>query len=168
MQRVAVQLGLPAVGIARAGVAQRRGARGHAGAELVGEGGDHRIGHAQGLHPGGGHGDVQRGFGLALGPRLRGRHARQQASQPGPPGVRVVDAEEEVGGVRVGVAVRAHDVALQVGEVEGRGGHGQPPTCSRNAAFSCAGSIAWALRAKAITASRCASASRTCATVACG
>ena len=36
------------------------------------------------------------------------------------PALRVVDAEEDVGRVRVGVAVRAHDVALQVGEVDAR------------------------------------------------
>ena len=139
VQAGAVQLGLPVGRVARARVAQRLRARGHPGAELAREGGEHGVGHAERADPRGRHREVERRLRLAGAPRLGRRDARQQAPQPGAPRAGVVDAEEQIGGVGVVVAVGPQDVALEVGEVDGHAGHGHPPSRSRKAACRCRG-----------------------------
>ena len=119
------QAGLPVLGRARAAVAEALGARRHALAELVREGGeDRRRARPASAGPAYVKATWMARRRRAVLPRLGGRHLGSVGAHQRAGPVDVVDVQEHVGGRGEGVA--AQDVALDVGEVD-VGGLGAAP-----------------------------------------
>ena len=114
----------PVLGGALAAVAEALGARGHALAELGGEGGEDVVGDAERLQAGVGEGGVGGRRRWPVLPGLGGRHLGQRGAHQRAGPVDVLDVQEDVGGRGEGVA--AQDVALDVGTVD-VGGLGAAP-----------------------------------------
>ena len=107
----------PVLGAALAGVAQRLRARGHPLPELPREAVERVLRHAEGLEALVGERDADPGIGRRAG-RVRGRgHDGARPPHQLPPGLAVVDAEQDVGG-RVRRRPRAQDAALDVIQLE--------------------------------------------------